>query len=159
MHFWGIFLIKTERTLLSSNILQQGRDISKYISRAGMVKRITGISFSFPFYEAPYFIQNKSSFFQGNSSEWSRKIRCWSILSLQFNLKQRKIQIPSTKMWEFPNILAFVSIPIHSIKGLVGGSGSGYKYIRIHTIWLCKYIFNLYHRENWIHIFIYVYDT
>ena len=153
MHFWGIFLIKTERTLLSSNILQQGRDISKYISRAGMVKRITGISFSFPFYEAPYFIQNKSSFFQGNSSEWSRKIRCWSILSLQFNLKQRKIQIPSTKMWEFPNILAFVSIPIHSIKGLVGGSGSGYKYIRIHTIWLCKYIFNLYHRENWIHIY------
>ena len=78
---------------------------------------------------------NKSSSLRGHFSEWrwGCEIKCWSISSLQFNLKQRKVQIHSTGMWEFCNILAFVSTQIHSIKGLIVEGR------RISTIRLYKY--------------------
>ena len=90
-----------------------------------------------PFYNfglfEPCCIQDKSSFFQGNSSEWSCKIKCWSILSLQFNLKQRKVQIPGRRCGNSLISWHLFPIQIHSIKGLIVD-------IRISTISLYQYL-------------------
>ena len=120
VNYWGLFIycIQSSIKLITEEKIYNEKDHLKSENNRIFPWMENFISFYYLRLFEPGLIQNKSSFLLGNFSEWSCKIKCWSIWSLQFNLKQRKVQISSTQMWEFWNIPAFVSIEIHSIKGL-----------------------------------------